>query len=76
MPGFIGHKYEAKFLIQWYLTDVLEALITKLIKDFGDLQKTKDKPESQKEDTSEMIKREIKRQIRLELSKQKKKSKN
>lgn len=72
MPGFIGHKYEAKFLIQWYLTDVLETLITKLIKDL-ELKQTAEQSEPQKENVSEIIKKEVKRQIILELSKLKKK---
>lgn len=71
MPGFIGHKYEAKFLIQWYLSDVLEELITKLIRDFADLEET-EKTGSKNDDISEMIKREVKHQIKVELSKQKK----
>lgn len=70
-PGFIGHKYEAKFLIQWYLTDVLEILITALIRDL-ELKQTGEKPEPQKENVSELIKQEIRRQTRMELSKQKK----
>lgn len=71
MPGFIGHKYEAKFLIQLYLTDVLETLITKLVRD-NELKEDRKQSESQKENVSELIKKEIKRQIRLELSRLKK----
>lgn len=71
MPGFIGHKYEAKFLIQWYLTDVLETLVTKLVRDF-ELNESRGQPESQKDNVSEQIKQEIRRQIMMELSKQKK----
>jgi len=75
MPGFIWHKYEAKFLIQWYLTDVLETLITKLIRDF-ELKETSKQTELQKENVSELIKREVGRQIKLELSKQKRSTNN
>lgn len=73
MPGFIGHKYEAKFLIQWFLTDVLETLVSRLVRDYADLTKQKTEPES--EGIPELIRQEIRRQIRLELSKNKKNQK-
>lgn len=69
MPGFIGHKYEAKFLIQWYLTEVLETLVMRLVRDFSGLTNTSQKPGSSNDDISEMIKQEVRRQIRMELSK-------
>lgn len=76
--AFQGHKYEAKFLIQWYLTEVLEELIKKLMKYYGDsiasIQENKKHQKNTSDDISELIKQEVKRQIKLELSKQKKKS--
>jgi len=74
IQAFEGHKYEAKFLIQNYLTEVLETLVIRLIREFSDLAKTKQKLEPPVNDMSELIKREIRRQIKLELSKQKNKT--
>jgi len=71
MPGFIGHKYEAKFLIQWYLTDVLETLIFR-IAEFGDFKKTKKRAEPIPENISKLIKQEIRSQIKSEFAKKKK----
>lgn len=75
IQAFEGHKYEAKFLIQNYLTEVLETLVVKLVREFSDLAKTREKPESPTQDISELIKQEVRRQIHLESSKQKRKSK-
>lgn len=74
IQAFEGHKYEAKFLIQNYLTEILETLVIRLVREFSDLAKMKEKTESVDDDISELIKREVRRQIKLELSKQKKKS--
>ncbi len=75
---FEKHKFEARFLIQHYLTDVLEELIAKLIKNLENTvelvrEKTQHQPTG---NLSELIKHEVKRQISLELAKQKRKSKN
>lgn len=71
MPAFIGNKYEAKFLIQNYLTDVLEELVTRLVRDFKDATKLVQKTEQRSDyanNLSGLIKQEIKRQVKLELS--------
>jgi len=72
IQAFEGHKYEAKFLIQHFLTDVLETLVIRLVREFSDLAKTREKPEPRNEDISEMIRQEVKHQIKLELTRQKK----
>ena len=79
IQAFEGHKYEAKFLIQHYLTDVLEELIAKLIKNLEsttELVQEKTQHQNPPDNLSELIKQEVKRQLTLELAKQKRKSKN
>lgn len=77
LQAFEKHKFEAKFLIQHYLTDVLEELIVRLVQKFEKSVELIDNNKKQSTDVelSEMIKREIKYQIKLELSKQKRKTK-
>ncbi|MFY9301286.1 MAG: hypothetical protein WAO91_08875 [Candidatus Nitrosotenuis sp.] len=74
IQAFEGHKYEAKFLIQNYLTDVLKELITRLIKKFETMPETRVKHQPIG-NLSDLIKQEVKRQISLELAKQKRKTK-
>jgi|CXWL01.1.fsa_nt_gi hypothetical protein len=76
--AFEKHKFEARFLIQHYLTDVLEELIAKLIKNLENtIGLVREKTQHQPTDNlSELIKQEVKRQLALELAKQKRKSKN
>jgi hypothetical protein len=75
MHAFEGHKYEAKFLIQHYLTEILEELIAKLIKKFANsLESTEEKTKNQKNENAnlaDLIKQEVRHQITLELAKQK-----
>lgn len=76
IQAFEGHRYEAKFLIQNYLTDVLEELVIRLVNDLKDTTKLVQKtewPHKETSNLSELIKQEIKHQIKLELSKRKKK---
>jgi hypothetical protein len=76
--AFEKHKFEARFLIQHYLTDVLEELIAKLIKNLENtVELVQKKTQHQPTDNlSELIKQEVKRQLASELAKQKRKSKN
>lgn len=76
--AFEKHKLEGKYMIQHYLTNVLEELIAKLIKNFeSDISMIKEKTKPQKEtnDISELIRQEVKHQIKLQLNKKKRKSK-
>ena len=76
--AFEKHKYEAKFLIQHYLTDVLEELIAKLINKFANsIESTEEKTKNQKNENAnlvELIKQEVRRQITLELVKTKRRT--
>ena len=62
---------ESKFLIQNYLTDVLEELISRIMKMFG---KYVDQDESKKpsiethDGLSDLIKQEVKRQVKEEIA--------
>ena len=74
--AFEKHKLEGKFMIQHYLTDVLEELISKLIKNFENtilLINEKKKPQNETNAISELIRQEVKRQIKSELTKKKRK---
>jgi len=77
MHAFEKPKYEAKFLIQHYLTDVLEELIAKLIKKFeNSLNPSDERIKNQKNESAdlvELIKHEVRHQITLGLAKQKRK---
>ena len=75
MHAFERHKFEAKFLIQHYLTDVLEELASKLLTKYDESLKNAERTEkpSLTEDISILVKKEVKRQIQQELKKKKKK---
>lgn len=78
--GFERHKLEGKFLIQHFLTDVLEELLAKTIHNFSEgieayASKVEREKPTQNDSLSELIKNEVKRQITLELANQKKKPK-
>ncbi len=76
MQGFERHKFEAKFLIQHYLTDVLEELLGKLVERYENSMKIVEQRKSEKpilnEDISELVKKEVKRLVKQELKKKKK----
>ena len=76
LQAFEKHKFEVKFLIQHFLTDVLEQLIVKIIHKYEKSLKLIDNGVKQSSvvELSEMIKKEIKRQIKQELSNQKRKA--
>ena len=76
LHAFEKHKFEARFLIQHYLTDVLEELIAKLIKNLEsttELVQKKTQHQNSTDDLSELIKQEVKRQLASELAKKKRK---
>jgi len=75
MQAFERHKFEAKFLIQHYLTDVLEELASKLLTKYEESLRKAERTErpSLTEDISLLVKKEVKRQIQQELKKKKKK---
>ena len=75
LHAFEKHKFEARFLIQDYLTDVLEELIAKLIKNLENVTELvqKNTHQSPTDNLSELIKQEVKRQLASELSKKKRK---
>jgi len=69
--GYERHKMEAKFLIQNYLTDVLEELISRIMKMFGkyiDQAESKKLPEETHVGLSDLIKQEVKRQVKEEIT--------
>lgn len=77
--AFEKHKFEARFLIQNYLTDVLEELISRLVEKYENYVKLVDeKPKPSQEipdnELSSMIRKEVKRQIQKELANQKQKT--
>lgn len=78
--AFEKHKLEGKFLIQNYLTNVLEELLSKTIHNFSEqleayASKTEKKKPVQNGSLVELIKNEVKHQVKLELANQKKKAK-
>jgi len=77
--AFEKHKLEAKFLIQNYLTDVLEELISRLIQNFEKYVKITDEPKKSPQmldaNLSNFIITEIKRRIKQEFANQKHKTK-
>ncbi|MGY5151959.1 MAG: hypothetical protein ACW9XA_06790 [Candidatus Nitrosopumilus sp. bin_6a] len=77
LQGFERHQFEARFLIQHYLTDVLEELIDRLVQRFEKSIRLSERitEPSPKTELSELIKKEVKRQVKQELSKQKIKKK-
>jgi len=78
--GFERHKLEGKFLIQHFLTGVLEELLSKTIHNFSEgieayANKAERKKPVQNESLVKLIKNEVQRQVKLELASQKKKPK-
>ncbi len=73
--GFERHKLEGKFLIQHFLTDVLDELLSKIIRSISegveaDASKAKQKKPVQNDSLVELIKNEVKQQIKQELETQ------
>lgn len=80
LQGFERHKYEAKFLIQHFLTEVLEELIRKLVERYGKYielidARTKPPQEISTGDLSHLIRLEVKQQVKKALASQKRKTK-
>lgn len=78
--AFEKHKFEAKFLIQHYLTDVLEEMITRLVEQYSEhvklvVEKEKHPQEITDNKLSSLIRDEVKRQVKEELASQKRKTK-
>lgn len=72
--AFDSRRFEAKYLIQGFLTIVLEELIRRLVNDYTDCMKlVKSQKPSQISDNnlSKWIRNEVKRQIKEELANQK-----
>ena len=77
--AFESHKFEAKFLIQGFLTDVLEELVRRLVQDYSKCVKIAQslKPAQIVENNlSDLIRDEIKRQVKQELANKKPKKKS
>jgi len=72
MQAFEGHKFEAKFLIQHYLTDVLDELVSRLITEYVKPALLKVKKSANKDEISELVKDEVTRQVKEALKKKKK----
>ena len=72
LHAFERHKFEAKFLIQHYLSDVLEELTSKLLTKYEESLRKSERTEPH-EGISEFVKKEVKRQVKQELKKKKKK---
>lgn len=76
MHAFERHKFEAKFLIQHYLTDVLEELAGRLITKYEESLRTIEQKITEKptlnEDISQLVKKEVRRLVKQELKKKKK----
>lgn len=77
--AFDSHKFEAKYLIQGFLTDVLEELLDRVITKYEKYVKSIDErtklPQKISDDElSSLIKREVKRQLKKELANQKQKT--
>lgn len=78
--AFESHKFEAKYLIQGFLTDVLKELLERVITKYEKHVKSMDGkiklPQKIPDDElSSLIRREVKRQIKEELANQKRKTK-
>jgi hypothetical protein len=76
--AFESHKFEAKYLIQGFLTHVLEELIRRLVNDYTkciELTKRMKPAHITDNNLSELIRNEVKRQVREEFSNQKPKAK-
>lgn len=77
--AFEKHKFEAKFLIQHYLTDVLEELLSRVVEKYGKYVKLvnerKNSPQELDGQLSHLIKREVKRQVKHELANLKRRTK-
>ncbi len=73
--AFESHKFEAKFLIQNYLTVVLEELIGRIMGTLGKYlepaEGTKPSKETLDDELSQLIKKELRRQVKEELASQK-----
>ena len=77
LHAFEKHQFETKFLIQHYLTDVLEELISRLVQKYEKSVKSSERNANLLPHTelSQIIKKEVRRQIKQELSNQKQKTK-
>ncbi|MGI0086795.1 MAG: hypothetical protein ACREBI_02395 [Nitrosotalea sp.] len=79
LHAFEKHKFEARFLIQNYLTDVLEELIGRIMRILEKYLESEDRrklPEETPESRlSDLIRQEVKRQVKEELANQKRKPK-
>jgi len=76
--AFDSHRFEAKYLIQGFLTVVLEELIHRLVDDYTKcIELAKNQKPTQVYDGSitDLIRNEVKRQVREELANQKRKTK-
>lgn len=73
--AFEKHQLEARFLIQDYLTDVLEELIKRLIRtseEYAKLVKKEEmSPQLSNKEISDLIRTEVKRTVKQELKNQK-----
>ena len=74
LQGFERHKFEAKFLIQHYLTDVLEELVGRTVTKYEEssIKVEKTVKPYLTEDISDLVKKEVKRVVKQELKKKKK----
>jgi hypothetical protein len=80
LHAFEKHKFEAKFLIQNYLTNVLEELVNRLVEKFQKhvklvAESTKSPQEIPDDKISHMVRNEVKLQVKEELANQKRKTK-
>lgn len=76
--AFESHKFEAKYLIQCFLTAVLEELIRRVVKDYAEsieLAKSLKPVQISDNNLSDLIRNEVKRQVKEELGNQKRKTK-
>lgn len=76
--AFESHKFQAKYLIQGFLTHVLEELIRRLINDYTkcvELTKSLKPAQINDNNLSELIRSEVKRQVKEEFANQKRKTK-
>lgn len=75
--AFEKHQFEARYLIENFLTDVLEELISRLIHKYEESVKLMQENTKQSSDAelSQLIKKEIRSQIKQELSNKKRKAK-
>lgn len=77
--AFDSHRFEAKYLIQGFLTVVLEELIRRLVNDYAEcikLTKSLKPAPSYDANLSEVIRNEVRRQVKQELANKKPKKNN